>query len=526
MFGATGQQQQNHQQLLKQQHQDDSKMSTIQTSQQHRSSLNNSNQQQHHHHQHLVNHRTSNANQKPSADDDYLEDHGMRIGYNYQAEVPEFIAYAPAPPYYEDEKAIRVWSPHNKIPDHILDEFINKAKDKFFYNTEQALGMLSWHKFDLNKAYADLPNFVPYPNEWSVEDKVLFEQAYQFHEKQFSKIKAMLPDKSMASLINYYYGWKKKRSRNSLMERQTRRFAAKKTDSNDNSDAESSEDEANDAPNSNQEKTGTNDGQQPMDDQEDAEDDGTGECRKSCCRYGDEPRVYCCMCDGEMRNHNKNHNCIIVDTVNNDFCEDCYHKYRQCGKKIETDPELGDCFYSPSADSQNRQILFTYSDVIALVEGTPEQGTLMIKYLESQVQDKRREIQTKKQILSKVNEKILPIAEQISDLNMDEFSDILPEYKPNKTWTDDETQLLIQGLRRYGADFSAISDIIRTKSPDTVRLFYVGQKDRLNLERLVNEFERTRDGSKLPTSLVALQQSQNEKQQSEEQVNVPSLATT
>lgn len=522
MLGATGQQQQNHQQLLKQQHQDDTKLSNNQHSQQHRSSLSSLNQQPHHHHQHLVNHRTSNANQKPSADDDYLEDHGMRIGHNYQAEIPQFIAYAPAPPYYEDEKAIRVWSPHNKIPDHILDEFINKAKDKFFYSTEQALGMLSWHKFDLNKAYADLPNFVPYPNEWSVEDKVLFEQAYQFHEKQFSKIKAMLPDKSMASLINYYYGWKKTRTRASLMERQTRRFAAKKTDSNENSDAETSENENVDA-NSKQDKTNAEGVQQDVDLQDDV-NDGSGECRKICCQT-DEPRVYCCMCDGEMRNHSKNHNCIIIDTVVNDLCEQCYYKHKQSGKKIESNVELGDCFYSPTADSQNRQILFTYSDVIALVEGTPEQGDLMLKYLDTQVQDKRREIQTKKQTLSQINEKIQPIVKQIADLNMDEFSDILPEYKPNKTWTSEETQLVIQGLRRYGADFSAISDVVRTKSPETIKLFYVAQKERLGLERLVNEFELSQQCSTLPASVVALQKDKQQ-QVEEKQSNVPSIAAT
>jgi len=518
MLGTTGQQ--HHQQLLKQQHQDDTKVSNNQQSQHQKSSSSNTNQQPHHHHQHLVNHRTSNANQKPSADDDYLEDHGMRIGHNYQAEIPQFIAYAPAPAYYEDEKAIRVWSPHNKIPDHILDEFINKAKDKFFYNTEQALGMLSWHKFDLSKAYADLPNFVPYPNEWSVEDKVLFEQAYQFHEKQFSKIKAMLPDKSMASLINYYYSWKKTRTRASLMERQTRRFAAKKSDSNGNSDAEVSESE--NAESNNRQDKKITDGDQRDEESVVKADVGNGECRKPCCQT-DEPSVFCCMCYGELRNHSKNQDCIIIDTVVNDLCEECYYKYRQSGKKIEGNVELGDCFYSPSADSQNRHILFTYSDVSLLVEGTPEQGDLLLKCLDTQVQDKRREIQVKKQTLSQINEKIQPIADQISNLNMDEFSDILPEYKPTKTWTSEETQLVIQGLRRYGADFTAISDIVRTKSPETIRLFYVAQKERLGLERLVQEFEQNVVSSALPQASV---NSQLQPQKDSQQSSVPPMDTT
>jgi hypothetical protein len=487
MFGVTGQPQQ------LQQHQ------STQEQQQHKS-LNNlsSNQQQthhQHHHQQLVNHRQSNANQLHNADDDYLEDHGMRIGHNYQAEIPQFIAYAPAPAYYEDEKAIRVWSPYNKIPDHVLDEFLLKAKDKFFYNTEQALGMLSWHKFDLNRAYADLPNFVPYPNEWSVEDKVLFEQAYQFHEKQFNKIKQMLPDKSMASLINYYYSWKKTRTRASLMERQTRRFAAKRAGSHENSDAESEEGgEMDDESGVKSDVKNTT--QTDLDDQ--------GGCKEECCDpfLNDEPRVFCCICNEELRNHNQN-NCVIIDAIFDNFCEKCYLDWKISGRKICSDVESGDCFYTPSSDLSKRQILFTYSDVITLVEGTPEQGDLMLKYLDSHIQDRRREIQTKKQTLSQINEKIQPIADQIADLNMDEFSDILPEYKPVKNWTSEETQLVIQGLRRYGTDFSAISDVVRTKSPEAIKVFYVAQKERLGLGVLVNEFETTIENSSMPKPVVS-----------------------
>lgn len=451
--------------------------------QSHHRSLNNQPQHQHQH-QHLVNHRTSNANQKHSADDDYQDDHGMRVGHNYQAEIPQFIAYAPAPEYYEDEKAIRVWSPYNKIPDHVLDEFITKAKEKYFYNTEQALGMLSWHKFDLNRAYADLPNFVPYPNEWSVEDKVLFEQAYQFHEKQFSKIKQMLPDKSMANLINYYYSWKKTRTRASLMERQTRRFAARKTaDSNGPSDEEEVEDEI--ESDANKPETREIEPVQQDEEQKDCSCDAKGI---------EEPELNCCLCGCELRVHGKNLG-IIIDGVIDSFCEKCYLDWKVSGKKMIADTELGDCFYHPTGEP--KRILFTYADVMSLVSGIPEQGDIMLKHLDAQCQDRKRDIQTKKQTLSQINEKIQPIADQISDLNMDEFSDILPEYKPSKGWTPEETQLVIQGLRRYGTDFSAISDIVRTKSPDVIRLFYVSQKARLGLGLLVNEFERSKESSTL-----------------------------
>lgn len=474
MIGVTGQSQQLQQ---KQQSHHEA---------QHRSSHNNQSNQHHNqpHHQHLVNHRQSNANQKHNADDDYLEDHGMRIGHNYQAEIPQFIAYAPAPEYYEDEKAIRVWSPHNKIPDHILDEFIGKAKDKFFYNMEQALGMLSWHKFDLNRAYADLANFVPYPNEWSVEDKVLFEQAYQFHEKQFNKIKQMLPDKPMASLINYYYMWKKTRTRASLMERQTRRFAASKKNAgtNENSDEGSAEED-------DVEEDGV------KAETKEAEPEATDDMGCPCCRHLEEPRTVCCLCQEELRNHGKNTS-VIIDAIFDYLCENCYLAWKISGDKIQSSPESGDCFYSPCGDNRSvRQILFTYSDVVNLIEGSAEQGDLMLKILDSRIQDRRREIQSKKQTLSQINEKIQPIAEQIGDLNMDEFKDILPEYKPTKDWNAAEAQLVVQGIRRYGTDFNAISDVVRTKSPQSISLFWTTQSERLGLKVLVDEYERTAGGS-------------------------------
>lgn len=73
-----------------------------------------------------------------------------------------------------------------------MEEYCAIAKEKYNYNMEQALGMLCWHKFDLTTALSDLPNFTPFPDEWTVEDKVLFEQAFQFHDKHFHKIKQMV----------------------------------------------------------------------------------------------------------------------------------------------------------------------------------------------------------------------------------------------------------------------------------------------------------------------------------------------
>lgn len=73
-----------------------------------------------------------------------------------------------------------------------VKEYLYLAKDKYGYNSEQALGMLFWHRHDLERATSDLANFTPLPDEWTVEDKVLFEQAFLFHGKSFNRIRQMV----------------------------------------------------------------------------------------------------------------------------------------------------------------------------------------------------------------------------------------------------------------------------------------------------------------------------------------------
>ncbi|XP_063702004.1 REST corepressor-like [Culicoides brevitarsis] len=146
----------------------------------------------------------------------------IRVGRDYQVLCPEWIPEKDRNPEGLPEKALLVWSPTKDIPEKELEKYITVAKEKYGYNGEQALGMLFWHKHDLERAIMDLANFTPFPDEWTVEDKVLFEQAFQFHGKSFNRIRQMLPDKSIASLVKYYYSWKKTRARPNILDRPER----------------------------------------------------------------------------------------------------------------------------------------------------------------------------------------------------------------------------------------------------------------------------------------------------------------
>ncbi|XP_073205805.1 REST corepressor 1 isoform X2 [Lepidochelys kempii] len=164
------------------------------------------------------------------------EEHGggMRVGAQYQAVVPDFDPAKLARRCQERENlGMLVWSPNQNLSEAKLDEYIAIAKEKHGYNMEQALGMLFWHKHNIEKSLADLPNFTPFPDEWTVEDKVLFEQAFSFHGKTFHRIQQMLPDKSIASLVKFYYSWKKTRTKTSVMDRHARKQKREREESED-----------------------------------------------------------------------------------------------------------------------------------------------------------------------------------------------------------------------------------------------------------------------------------------------------
>eukprot|EP00092_Neocalanus_flemingeri_P015919 GFUD01017236.1.p1 GENE.GFUD01017236.1~~GFUD01017236.1.p1 ORF type:complete len:311 (-),score=92.47 GFUD01017236.1:600-1532(-) len=154
----------------------------------------------------------------------------IRVGREYQAVLPSYIPPSERRAEQTAERALVVWSPSSVEEDAKLDKFIKTAKYRYGYNAEQALGMLFWHKHNMDRALQDLANFTPYPDEWSVEDKALFELAFKLHGKsqqRFHRIQEMLPEKSIATLVKYYYSWKMTSSstQTNLMVREARKLS-------------------------------------------------------------------------------------------------------------------------------------------------------------------------------------------------------------------------------------------------------------------------------------------------------------
>ncbi|XP_074480516.1 REST corepressor 2 isoform X2 [Sebastes fasciatus] len=318
-----------------------------------------------------------------------------------------------------------VWCPNPQLSDAMLDEYILMAKEKHGYNMEQALGMLLWHKHDVERSLADLANFTPFPDEWTVEDKVLFEQAFSFHGKSFHRIQQMLPDKLISSLVKYYYSWKKTRTRTSVMDRQARRLISKREKEDSNDDVEEAGDPGSDS---------------------DFEIDAKKEAVK-------------------QNPNNANSDKATPSRPGPVKKENIGAQYRHHPLRARRRPPKG--MYLEQGD-------------IMQVSASHDSGVVTARQLDTQLVSLKRQVQSIKQNNSCLKQSL--------NEGVDTFKPAEPVPKMNSRWTTEEQLLAVQAIRRYGKDFAAIAEVIGTKTPAQVSSFFVSYRRRFNLDEVLREW--------------------------------------
>ncbi|WAR18988.1 RCOR3-like protein [Mya arenaria] len=355
----------------------------------------------------------TNGFSEDSSDEEERGGGGMRVGNDYQVKVPAFDP---------------------------VDEYLTISKEKHGYNMEQALGMLFWHKHNVEKALADLPNFTPFPDEWTVEDKVLFEQAFSFHGKSFHRIRQMLPDKSIAALVKYYYSWKKTRSRTSLMDRQAKKFNAK--GEGDKIDEESENGSKNNS------------------DTEEVKEENKDETTCSNCGVTSSQ---------------------LNPTPKGSLCSSCYQYWRRTGVMRSMGAkrhEPGQHRHNPMKHRRKppRGMYLQAEDLKSMVTGPQGQAEALLKNLDSELVAAKRSVQNNKQMLGMQKHKLG------SSTEMFRCADNMA--KINAKWTNEELLLAVQGIRKYGKDFAAIAEVIGTKTEAHLRSFFVNFRRRYNLDEM------------------------------------------
>ncbi|XP_049599137.1 REST corepressor 2 isoform X2 [Syngnathus scovelli] len=309
-----------------------------------------------------------------------------------------------------------------------VDEYIAMAKEKHGYNMEQALGMLLWHKHDVERSLADLANFTPFPDEWTVEDKVLFEQAFGFHGKSFHRIQQMLPDKLISSLVKYYYGWKKTRSRTSVMDRQARRLVSKREREDSNDELEEGD------PGS--------DGDFELDAKKEAGAQNAGAAAAAAVSDKALPGR-----PGPAKKENSG------------------AQYRHHPLRARRRPPKG--MYLERAD-------------ITSLSASRDSGPLTVRQLDARLVSLKRQVQSIKQSNGALKLSL--------SRGVDAFRPAEPAPKMNARWTTEEQLLAVQAIRRYGKDFTAIGEVIGNKTSAQVSSFFVSYRRRFNLDEVLREW--------------------------------------
>ncbi|XP_048517599.1 REST corepressor 1 isoform X1 [Dendroctonus ponderosae] len=394
----------------------------------------------------------------------------IRVGRDFQATCPELQPEAQRRPEQLADRALLVWSPTEAIPDIKLENYIVLAKDKYGYNGEQALGMLFWHKHDLDRAMLDLANFTPFPDEWSVEDKVLFEQAFQFHGKSFYRIRQMLPDKSIASLVKYYYSWKKTRSKTSLMDKQARKLNNSK---GEGGAAEEGEEHGSNEDSDHDEKrwtfhrginrksgTSSRTGQSSRD----SATQGEG---GTCSNCG----VFCSITHRNPKGH---------------LCNSCYQHWRRTGTARPTSgPVIGRKNGGPGGPRARgkppKGMHINHDDLATMASGNA--GTLLLRRMERELDSLQRQIQQNKQTVSSLKRKH---ADTVDELRPSD-----EKQRNNPRWSNEELMLAVQGFRKYGKDYKAIAEMMGNKTEQYVRTFFANYRKKYNLDQLIKDWERS-----------------------------------
>ncbi|XP_030636463.1 REST corepressor 2 [Chanos chanos] len=378
----------------------------------------------------------SQHSEEESSDEEHTHESMIRVGGDYQAQIPEFkpdsLAYTE-----KDQRSMLVWTPSSQVSDAMLDEYILMAKEKHGYNMEQALGMLLWHKHDVEKSLADLANFTPFPDEWTVEDKVLFEQAFSFHGKSFHRIQQMLPDKLISSLVKYYYSWKKTRTRTSVMDRQARKLVSKREKEDSNDEMEEGD---------------------PGSDS-DFEIDAKKEPNKQSSGNGG----------------------VVVGGGGGGTGGGSERGPGRCGPTRKENQGAQYRHHPLRARRRPPKGMHLDQDDLLTVSATTDSGTVANRQLDTQLVSLKRQVQSIKQNNSLLKQKLRD--------GIDTARPTEPTPKINSRWTTEEQLLAVQAIRRYGKDLAAIAEVIGNKTVAQVSSFFVSYRRRFNLEEVLREWQ-------------------------------------
>ncbi|CAF0765041.1 unnamed protein product [Rotaria sordida] len=416
--------------------------------------------------------KKSNSSTTVDIDSSSTSDCDVRIheGSSYQANIPPLDPT----PLATDHEAILFWRPTDSISENDLIEYIDFARRKHRMNEEQALAILQICKYKISTSKLLMQQYTPEIDEWTVEEKCLFEQAYKFYGKMFSRIRQMLPDKSVGDLVRYYYSWKKTRLHKSLMDKHEKQSQLMPYDDDD---ADSDDDERN--------TTSIPLPTKDLDHRGKMSIDQTGLDEQECCNC-------------EVTNINGSIG-PMHSTPKGILCDECFVYWQNSGlmrpelypskssiKKIKRPPK------NIALDLDSLIAMNLYEN--ASTSNTDNNDTIdPVEKLEDDIRQELAIIQSHNQAIDLLTNQCrdgmetmrIPFLTSSSSPFMINNSNSTT-VTPTSNWSTEEILLAIQAFGKYGKDFDAVARIIgSTKTVADVETFFLECRERYQLDMVI-----------------------------------------
>ncbi|XP_055308139.1 REST corepressor-like, partial [Sitodiplosis mosellana] len=182
------------------------------------------------------------------------------------------------------------------------------------------------------------------------------------------------------------------------------------------------------------------------------------------------------------------------------LCRSCFHHWSRTGSLR---PTSGPTLSKRSRNNTNngverhksklpRGMYINHDDIVKLASQDNSRGDDLLTNMDREISTLLSQIQNNKQVASSLKSK---------NSNRATAAALSPSAitanRISARWSNDEYQLAIQGMRKYGKDFQSIAEIIGTKNESQVNQFYTNYRKKFNLDDILKEFEAKQEQQKL-----------------------------
>lgn len=166
---------------------------------------------------------------------------------------------------------------------------------------------------------------------------------------------------------------------------------------------------------------------------------------------------------------------IKLSKMNNDQVDTDHNKRTENAKEARN--------FQKSLRKPPKGIYLNYEELVNLAEFD---HNITFEMLDKRLNSLKKEVQENKQYISSLLIEFTEDENKPNTIEVDpDLLKIETDSYPTPEWNSHEIALVLQAFNKYGADFEAISQVMGTKSENSIRSFYQYHKDHYNLDKLI-----------------------------------------